>query len=296
MHGRYVLIMYFSQNKLGASGGPQYWLNELESGHREHLRRKKACPVVLMTRYGEIPAHFEAVHKDFKRDKQTGKLVRANAQHNRLQKGSSSHSIWREICRWSGFSAEKAIERVDFSMMLDGQGRFVLEPYKFTFRNSKRFVEFKKHGAPLTVGASGVSPLWGEQLQAARTKDIELFRWAHEEINRVVVDHNRRSGISESDLLRAAGALRHLGVCLGPSLTRGFDCPESGFKFLALPEYPCPVEIKHRASSLDYQFKRYAPLGRLAVLCMNDDLTNPPEKVDVISLATLQAAMRNLRG
>ena len=81
LHWRYPLTMYFSQNKLGESGGPQYWLNELESGHREHLQRMKACPVVLMTRYGEIPAHFEAVHKDFKRDKRTGKLVRANAQH-----------------------------------------------------------------------------------------------------------------------------------------------------------------------------------------------------------------------
>ncbi|MBI3884666.1 MAG: hypothetical protein HY302_02895 [Opitutae bacterium] len=287
--------MYFSQNKLGQTGGPQYWLNDLAPGHQEHLRRKKACPVILMTRYGEVSARFEAVYRDYKRDKNSGEIVAANAQHDRLQKGSSKHSIWGEICEWFGFPDQKAIERVDADLTLDGHGRFVLIPYKFSFRASNRAIEFKKPNSPLSVGLGGVSVLWHEQLRMARTSDAQLFCWAHEEINRVVLDHQRRSGISESDLLRAAGALRHLGVGLGPSLTKGFDCPESEFKFLSLPKYPCPVEIKHRASSLDYQFKRYAPLGRLAVLCMEDDLPNPPENVDVISLVALGAALKELR-
>jgi hypothetical protein len=287
--------MYFSQNKLGRSGGPQYWLNELEPSHQEHLARKRACPVVLMTRYGEIATQFEAVHRNYKRDQRTGKLIKANAQHDRLQRGSSPHSIWKELCHWFGFPDEKVIEKVHADIELDGGGRFVLIPYKFTFRERKHPIEFKKPTSPLTVGVSGVSALWNEQLGFTLKKDAELFKWVLGEISRVVEDNRRHAGISESDILRTAGALRRLGLSLSAYRTQGLDCPGSGFQFLGLPTYQCDVEIKHRASKLSYQIERHAPLGRLVVLCIDDDLTNPPVGVDVIALSSLESVMKTIR-
>src|SRR5882672_6215223 len=112
--------VYFSQNKLRDLGGRKYWLNELSTRDREHLRSRKACEVVLMTRYGEVPTKFEAIHKDYSRDKKTGKLIKAHADHDRLQKGSAPHSIWREICRWFGFPKDAPIEKVDADITQDG--------------------------------------------------------------------------------------------------------------------------------------------------------------------------------
>jgi hypothetical protein len=93
--------------------------------------------------------------------------------------------------------------------------------------------------------------------------------------------------VHEADLLRAAGALSLLGLDLSLYLTKGYDCPESCFSFANLPSYPCPVEIKKRSSGFDYQIIRYTKLPRAVVLCVEHDLVNPPDHVDVVELSTL---------
>ncbi|MGO8765196.1 MAG: hypothetical protein ACLQSR_08700 [Limisphaerales bacterium] len=91
----------------------------------------------------------------------------------------------------------------------------------------------------------------------------------------------------EADLLRTAGALSILGVDLGLYLTKGYDCPKSEFKFSGFPPYPCPVEVKKRSSRFDYQIMRYTKLPRAVVLCIEHDLKNAPDHVDVLELSAL---------
>ncbi len=51
------------------------------------------------------------------------------------------------------------------------------------------------------------------------------------------------------------------------------------------------MEIKRRSARFDYPITRYTELPRVVVLCLEHDLINPPEHVDVIELATLAAAL-----
>lgn len=97
----------------------------------------------------------------------------------------------------------------------------------------------------------------------------------------------------EADLLRAAGALSVFGLNLSLYLTKGYDCPKSQFSFSGFPIYPCPVEIKKRSSGFDYQIMRYTELPRAVVLCLEHDLVNPPDHVDILELSALADYLRN---
>ena len=70
-------------------------------------------------------------------------------------------------------------------------------------------------------------------------------------------------------------------------LCKGYDSPVSRFSFNGLPAYTCPVEIKKRSSSFSYQITRYTKLPRAVVMCMEHDLINPPDHIDVLELSTL---------
>jgi hypothetical protein len=61
----------------------------------------------------------------------------------------------------------------------------------------------------------------------------------------------------------------------------------------AFPIYPCPVEIKKRSSGFDYQIMRYTELPRAVVLCLEHDLVNPPDHVDILELSALADYLRN---
>jgi hypothetical protein len=114
-------------------------------------------------------------------------------------------------------------------------------------------------------------------------------KWARDEIGRVVRDHHNSAvkNLLESDLLRAAGALSKLGVQLGPYVGKFYDCDPSRVQFLNLLPYECPVEVKKQSRDFRYQMLRYKPLPRAVVLCMDDNLVNPPDHIDVVELTEL---------
>jgi hypothetical protein len=94
--------------------------------------------------------------------------------------------------------------------------------------------------------------------------------------------------IQESDLLRASGPLKHLGIALGGHVGKGYDC-FSEFTFLSYPKYPLPVEIKKRSHDFKYQEMKYGKelLSRAVILCAIHDHKNVPKNVDVIELKAL---------
>jgi hypothetical protein len=142
---------------------------------------------------------------------------------------------------------------------------------------------------PLSFHHDFRSRLWKQQIEACRRESSGEVAWVSAQLRRVVDEHQRddTSNIHEADLLRAAGALSVLGLDLSPYLTKGYDCPRSCFKFADLPAYTCPVEIKKRSARFDYQIARYPQLPRAMILCVEHDLVNQPEHVDVLELATL---------
>jgi hypothetical protein len=80
--------MHLHQGKLGDTGGPQYWLQDIPAHVSGHLQRVKACPVILQTPYGPVETPFVAVEPNHKLV--GNKIVKANAQHYRIQKGESA--------------------------------------------------------------------------------------------------------------------------------------------------------------------------------------------------------------
>jgi hypothetical protein len=55
-----------------------------------------------------------------------------------------------------------------------------------------------------------------------------------------------------------------------------------------------PVEGKKRSHGFKYQMLRYAPLPRAVILCVEHDLANPPDHVDVVELAALADEMQEI--
>jgi hypothetical protein len=186
-------------------------------------------------------------------------------------------------------------ERIDVEAVIHEDGHFILVPTRVSMRGGKRTATLEKTGFPLSFHRDYHSKLWKKQIAACRKVAAEDVAWAVEQIRRVVNEnrHARTANVHEADLLRTAGALSLLGLNLSLYLTKGCDCPESRFQFHGLPPYRCPVEIKKRSARFDYQITRYTELPRVVVLCLEHDLVNPPDHVDVIELATLAEHLSN---
>lgn len=280
--------MHIQQTKVGSrdTGGPQYWLQTLTPVVREYLRRHRVCPVVLRTPYGIATSQFVAVDRDCKL--QGRKIVRANAQHDRIQ-SLGRESIGEAIRRWYGLKTEVDFERIDIDVELHPEGHFIVSPVKVAMRGGRRTQELEKAILPLTFTSDHQSRLWRRQIDAVRAANPKAVDWAGKEILRVVEDHLERkpANIHEADLLRAGGALSKLGMHLGPYLVRSYDCDPSHFQFRNLPEYPCPVEVKKFSKGFKYQILRYKPLPRAVILCIKHDLLNPPGDIDVVELFSL---------
>lgn len=156
-------------------------------------------------------------------------------------------------------------------------------------RGATRARVFEKVSCPLTFHRDYQSKLWRKEIEGRRSQSAEDISWAASQISRVVAGHRQVDAqhIHEADLLRVAGALSLLGLDLDVYQTRGYDCPRSSFSFSGLPPYPCPVEIKKRSARFDYQILHYTNLPRAVVLCIEHDLVNPPDHVDVVELTAL---------
>jgi len=279
--------MHLHQGKLGKTGGPQYWLQDIPSHISGHLQREKACPVILQTPYGPVETPFVAVDPDHKLV--SGRIRQANAQHYRIQKGDSKESIGEAIRRWFALRAGVPFEQIEIEISFDRQSRFILVPLEVKWRTQSRREILPPVSLPLSFNSQHQSDLWKKQIELIRKAKPDALGWAAIQFKRFVQQYGQPQMrfVSEVDLLRLAGAFDHLGVRVGPYLLKGYDCPGSSFQFLEFPEYPCPVEVKKRSSGFSYQVKNYSKLPRAVVLCLDHDIHHPREHVDVIEVRTL---------
>ena len=91
-----------------------------------------------------------------------------------------------------------------------------------------------------------------EKLGGAKVK-AELVRWSPVGICRIVQDHRpatRVPHIQETDIRRASGPPKHLGMAPGAYAGEGYDCVTE-FSFLDYPTYTVPAEIKKQSRGFD---------------------------------------------
>jgi hypothetical protein len=288
--------MHLQQTKVGsrATGGPQYYFHDVPAAVKEFLRQRGACRVVLQTPYGIARSSFMAVGRDH-RLSEGGKVVPGKVGHDRVQAASGDMSIGEAIRFWYGLKTEPDFERIDVEAVIHPAGHFILIPTAVLMRGSRRPQTLEKVVAPLSFHRDYQSKFWKKQIEACRNQCAADISWAGAQMRRIVAEHRRAEArnVHEADLLRAAGALSVIGVDLGPYLSKGYDCPESQFHFSGFPTYACPVEIKKRSGGFDYQMTRYTELPRAGVLCLDHDLVNPPDHVDVLELSTLAQYLPN---
>lgn len=286
--------MHLQQTKAGSrqSGGPQYYFHDLPDVIRDHIRRKGACDVVLQTPYGIAATPFRAIGKDHKLDR-SGRVVPGRVDHDRVQQVGEGGSIGSAIREWYALPKGRDFERIAVDVSLHSDGHFILSPLQVKMRGKAHDIVLDRPHRPLTCTRAYMAPLWQGQIDRLVGRTREGIRWALSQIRRVVDDHTSSDeiGIKEEDLLRAAGALSMLGVDLSAYVGTGYDCPHSLFRMLNYPCYTCPVEVKKHSKGFRYQILRYEPLPRAVVLCVEHDLRNPPEHVDVIELAALASAL-----
>jgi hypothetical protein len=226
-----------------------------------------------------------AVGRDHKLS-ESGRPIRGNVGHDRIQ---GKESIGEAIRRWYGLKAGQYFERIDLDAVIHRDGHFILVPITVTMRGAKRSQKLEKVSCPLSFHHDYQSKLWKRQIEACREASTANVSWAGAQLRRVVTEHQSANTrhVHEADLLRVAGALSVVGLDLGLYLTKGYDCPRSQFTFADFPTYPCPVEIKKRSSGFNYQIMRCAEVPRAVVLCVEHDLINAPEHVDILELPAL---------
>ena len=281
--------MHLQQSKAASreTGGQQYWLQGIPAWLKNHLDKEKACPVVLQTPYGITKTSFIALHPDWKHDNKK-ELVGANSQHYRVQADETKTSIGEAIRHWYGIKGDRDFAWIDMEA-IQTEGHFIIVPTAVTMREATRSQTLEKVNSPLSFHRDYQSKFWKKQIEACRKVSANDVSWAGSQIRRVVNDHRSadKKNVHEADLLRAAGALSVFGLDLSLYLTKGYDCPKSRFSFSGFPPYPCPVEIKKHSARFDYQILRYTELPRAVVLCIEHDLVNPPDHVDILELSAL---------
>lgn len=211
-------------------------------------------------------------------------MVIGNVGHDRIQQGDAAESIGEAIRDW--YNLENSdFDRIDIDVEIIDD-IFYITPLSYKFSDAKRENEIARRQNPLTFTKDYVSPFWREQVSKI---DNELLLWSLAEICRVVKDHIQKvPHIQETDILRASGPLKHLGMALGAYVGKGYDCVTE-FNFLDFPTYTVPVEIKRFSKNFSYQEKKYGKeeLSRAVILCAIHDKKNVPKNVDVVELEAL---------
>jgi hypothetical protein len=286
--------MHLQQTKRGsrASGGPQYYLHDLTPEVRKELRRRGGVEVALVTPYGATKSNYVAVDKDRKLD-HAGKIVPGAVGHDRIQQGGAAESMGESIRKWYMLPSGD-FERITVDIELRDK-RFYVRPVDVKYADSGKTSKVPSVDKPLTFTMDYRSPLWLKQMVKVEKRQRGIVWWCIEEFRRIVKDHakaTRLPHIQETDILRASGPLRHLGVTLGGYVGKGYDC-ETEFRFLDYLPYNVPVELKRNSLGFQYQQAKYGKdeLSRAVVLCATHGHKNVPSHIDVIELEALAQFM-----
>ena len=285
--------MHLQQTKKASrgTGGPQYYFHDLSEAVKTYLRKKGAVRVALVTPYGATKSDYVAVSTDRKIDIKSQKIVPGKVGHDRIQQGLAHESIGESIRNW--YNIENSdFDRIDIDVEVI-EDIFYITPLTYKFSYAKKEREIARRQYPLTFTKDYVSPLWKEHLS---TLDKEIVIWSLAEICRVVKDHiNKVPHIQETDILRAAGPLKHLGMALGAYVGKGYDCLTE-FNFLKFPSYSVPVEIKRHSKDFSYQEKKYGKeeLSRAVILCAVHDKKNVARNIDVVELDALCTHLQHI--
>jgi hypothetical protein len=280
--------MHLQQTKKGSrkTGGPQYYFHDLPEEVRIYLREKRAVRVALMTPYGATRSDFMALSKDAKLAGE--KPVKGKVGHDRIQQAKAGESIGEAIRRWYGLPHGLDFERIDVDIEIR-DATFYISPVACKLTGKNRKIPLQKPQFPLSLNHHFQSQLWRKQLKNVEQADSKGYKWALQEIGRIVSAHKETTpNVLEPDILRASGPLNILGVEVGPYLGRGYDC-RSCFRFLKYEAYEVPIELKRKSSGFRYQQQKYGKdeLSRAVVLCVRHDLRNPPPNIDIVELGYL---------
>lgn len=279
--------MHLQQTKRDsiATGGAQYYFHDLTDSIKTYLRKKGAVEVALVTPYGATKSDYFAVGTNHKLDGKF-KPVPGSVGHDRIQQGKANESIGEAIRIWYKLPPgdfEKI--GVDVETIED---IFYVTPLTYKYAGRGKEKQIARVERPLTFTKGYVSELWTQQLSLINKQQPGIVAWSLNEICRIVAAHRKLTKVAslhEVDILRASGPLKHLGVSLGPYVTRGYDSITE-FTFLDYPTYTVPVEIKKNSVGFKYQQSKYGKeeLSRAVVLCAIHDHKQIPRNIDVIEL------------
>src|SRR6266849_439165 len=265
------------------SGGPQYYLQGLDTQTKAFLSHVGSCPVWMGTPYGVVNTGLVAVSK------RIGKV-----EHDRLQRQEARYSVEKELKKWFCLAESDQMYKLDFRERAyhspaTKKDALLLFPERIEFSNAPR-KRLLLDPHPLTFTAHHQSLLITQHLETVARTSRQDLSWSREQIGRILQDHlnGNIKYLGEEDLLRTSGALNKLGIQLDAYRRKGLDCLESYFHFLKYPQYGCAVEIKKRSSGFDYQILRKTTPERATVLCLEHDAAyGLPDVVDIIELRAL---------
>lgn len=282
--------MHLQQTKRESrvSGGPQYYFHELSEPVKIYLRKKGAVRVALVTPYGATKSDYFAVGADHKLDSKLTPIT-GKVGHDRIQQGHANESIGESIRSWYKLP-DGDFERVDVDIEIRDDV-FYVTPLKYKLAENNKSKEISRIERPLNFTKDYASPLWVRQLIQIEKGNPGIVAWALDEICRIVGVHRPKTKlphIQETDLLRASGPLKHLGMQLGGYVGKGYDCI-TNFTFLSYPVYTVPIELKRNSSGFQYQQQKYGKdeLSRAVVLCATHGHKQMPPHIDVIELEAL---------
>lgn len=144
-------------------------------------------------------------------------------------------------------------ERIDVDIDIRDDA-FYLTPRAYKYADSSKKREIERIDKPLSFTREYASPFWTRQLIRLDKQKPAIISWALDEICRIVevhIGHTKLPHIQETDILRASGPLKHLGMQLNGYVGKGYDCLTQ-FSFLNYPAYTIPVEIKRNSSGFKY--------------------------------------------
>src|SRR5947209_5422648 len=124
---RAMAWIYQTKQASRKSGGPQYYLQDLNEHTRAELRRRQRCPVRLWSPYGIVESGLTAVSNAV-----------GSVGHDRIQSGRRGvASVADQVAHWFGLNRAD-IDRIDFDESFDNDNVFVMLPTHVTFRGGLR--------------------------------------------------------------------------------------------------------------------------------------------------------------